>query len=116
MSSSKVKLAREYLAHWHKCLEWLAAQPCGAEIELFTSARRPEINTEGRRARAMRESVKTQPGWGLAVRAMVEGNELGFAIRQQGFGVFRLFAVRRSPHRTLTQILASHGQDIAKTD
>lgn len=105
MSSTKVKAPAFYLGHWHRCLEWLAAQNGGAEIELGSFDTREKVNTAANKARSMRQSVRTYPGWSYNIKALVADGLLTFRTELVG-RLWRLYAVRKSRYRSLSAIAA----------
>lgn len=101
MSSSAIRPPGQYLAHWHRCLEWLACQPGMAQIPLQEFDTPAQLNTAHTKARAMKQSILRFPQWPYNIRVMVQRGELHFERRG-----LQLWALRRPRPTPVREILA----------
>lgn len=105
MPSSKLKSPDRYPAHWHSCLSWLAAcDKLPQEIEITVHTMKCNLETQRRKAAALRESIKLYPAWNWEVRQMVEKGELFFEVRRGR----ELWAIRKQ-QPTVMEILRNAG-------
>ena len=114
MPSSKVKPPAEYLAHWHRCLEWLAAQPGEAKITLHQAKTIAAAGTAHAKARAMRESVRQFPGWPYNVRDMVGKGQLHFSRRGVTVIAEKRFAPKSREQVLLEALATGKIEELAK--